>query len=59
MSPPGLVAGLSGQGTFSLGAGALQALSPEPLRRVAATAAKKTINADKDEIAAEAKTCAR
>jgi AsmA family/AsmA-like C-terminal region len=56
LSPPGLVAGLSGQGTFSLGAGALQALSPDPLRRVAATAAKKTIKADKDEIAAEAKS---
>ena len=56
LSPPGLVAGLSGQGTFSLGAGALQALSPDPLRRVAATAAKKTINADKDAIAAEAKS---
>ena len=56
LSPPGLVAGLSGQGTFSLGAGALQALSPDPLRRVAATAAKKTINADKDTIAAEAKS---
>jgi len=40
LSPPGLVAGLSGQGTFSLGAGALQALSPDPLRRVAAAAAK-------------------
>ena len=47
---------MSGQGTFSLGAGTLQALSPDPLRRVAATAAKKTINADKDEIAAEAKS---
>lgn len=56
LSPPGLVAGLSGQGTFSLGAGALQALSPDPLRRVAAAAAKKTINADKDTIAAEAKS---
>jgi hypothetical protein len=56
LSPPGLVAGLSGQGTFSLGAGALQALSPDPLRRVAATAAKKTINADKDMIAAEAQS---
>jgi hypothetical protein len=56
LSPPGLVAGLSGQGTFSLGAGALQKLSPDPLRRVAATAAKKTINADKDMIAAEAQS---
>ena len=56
LSPPGLVAGLSGQGTFSLGPGALQALSPDPLRRVAATAAKKAIKADKDEIAAQAKT---
>ncbi len=56
LSPPGLVAGLSGQGSFSLGAGALQALSPDPLRRVAATAAKKTIKADKDEIAAQAQS---
>lgn len=55
LSPPGLVAGLSGKGTLSLGPSALQALSPEPLRRVAATAAKKTIKADKDEIAAEAR----
>jgi hypothetical protein len=56
LSPPGLVAGLSGQGTFSLGAGVLEALSPDPLRRVAAAAAKKTIKVDKDEIAAEAKS---
>ena len=56
LSPPGLVAGLSGQGTLSLGAGALQALSPIRSRRVAATAAKKTIKADKEEIAAEAKS---
>jgi hypothetical protein len=56
LSPPGLVAGLSGQGTFTLGAGVLQALSPDPLRHVAATAAKKALTADKDEIAAEAKT---
>ncbi|HEU4476064.1 MAG TPA: AsmA-like C-terminal region-containing protein, partial [Methyloceanibacter sp.] len=54
LSPPGLVAGLSGEGTLALGAGALQSLSPEPLRRVAATAAKKSIKADKEEIAAEA-----
>jgi AsmA family/AsmA-like C-terminal region len=56
LSPPGLVAGLSGEGTLALGPGALHALSPDPLRRVAATAAKKTIHADKEEIAAEAKT---
>jgi AsmA-like C-terminal region/AsmA family len=54
LSPPGLVAGLSGEGNLALGAGALQSLSPEPLRRVAATAAKKTIKADREEIAAEA-----
>ena len=56
LSPPGLVAGLSGAGTLSLGAGTLLSLSPDPLRHVAATAAKKTINADKDQIAAEAKS---
>jgi hypothetical protein len=55
LSPPGLVAGLNGEGTLALGAGALQSLSPDPLRHVAATAAKKTIKADKDEIEAEAK----
>jgi hypothetical protein len=56
LSPPGLVAGLGGQGTLALGAGTLQALTPDPLRRVAATAAKKTVNADKDEIAAQAQS---
>ena len=56
LSPPGLIAGLSGKGTLALGAGAIQALSPDPLRRVAATAARKTIKIDKDEIAAEAKS---
>ncbi len=56
LSPPGVVAGLSGEGTLALGAGALQALSYAPLRGVAATAAKKTINADKDEIEAETKS---
>jgi uncharacterized protein involved in outer membrane biogenesis len=53
LSPPGLVAGLDGKGTLSLGAGALQTLSPEPLRKVALTAAKKTTKVDKEEIAAE------
>ena len=38
LSPPGLVAGLSGDGALFLDAGALQALSPEPLKRVAAEA---------------------
>jgi hypothetical protein len=55
LSPPGLVAGLSGEGTLVLGGGALQSLSSAPLRRVAATAANKTIDADKEEIAAEAR----
>jgi hypothetical protein len=55
LSPPGLVAGLSGEGTLALGGGALQSLSSAPLRRVAATAANKTISADKEEIAAEAR----
>jgi hypothetical protein len=55
LSPPGVVAGLSGEGTLSLGAGVLQALSSAPLRGVAATAARKTIKADKEEIEAETK----
>jgi uncharacterized protein involved in outer membrane biogenesis len=56
LSPPGLAAGLSGQGTLALGAGALEALSPEPLRKVALVAAKKTDKVDKEEIAAEMHT---
>ena len=55
LSPPGVVAGLSGQGTLSLGAGILQSLSSAPLRGVATLAGKKTIKVDKDEIEAEAK----
>jgi hypothetical protein len=50
-----VVAGLSGEGALSLGAGVLQSLSSAPLRGVAAAAAKKTIKADKEEIEAEAK----
>lgn len=56
LSPPGVVAGLGGEGTLILGAGALQSLSAAPLRGVAATAAKKTIKADKEEIEAETKS---
>lgn len=55
LSPPGLVAGLSGEGALSLGAGSLQALSAEPLRKVALTA-KKGVKADKEEIAQDART---
>ena len=55
LSAPGVVAGLSGEGTLTLGAGTLQSLSAAPLRGVAATAAKKTIKADKEEIEAEAR----
>jgi hypothetical protein len=55
LSPPGVVAGLSGEGTLTLGAGVLQSLSAAPLRGVAAAAAKKTIKADKEEIEAEAR----
>jgi hypothetical protein len=53
LSPPGVVAGLSGEGALTLGAGILQSLSAAPLRGVAAAAAKKTIKADKEEIEAE------
>jgi uncharacterized protein involved in outer membrane biogenesis len=56
LSPPGVVAGLSGEGTLTLGPGALQSFSAAPLRGVAATAAKKSIKADKEEIEAEAES---
>jgi AsmA family/AsmA-like C-terminal region len=55
LSPPGVVAGLSGEGALSLGAGILQSLSSAPLRGVAAMASQKTIKVDKEEIEAEAK----
>ncbi|MGA7455960.1 MAG: AsmA-like C-terminal region-containing protein, partial [Methyloceanibacter sp.] len=55
LSPPGVVAGLSGEGALSLGAGVLQSLSSAPLRGVAAMAGRKTIKVDKEEIEAEAK----
>jgi uncharacterized protein involved in outer membrane biogenesis len=56
LSPPGVVAGLSGQGALVLGPGSLQSLSASPLRNVAATAARKTIKADKEAIEAETKS---
>jgi hypothetical protein len=56
LSPPGLVAGLSGEGTLSLGPGALLALNPDPLRRVAMVASNKRIKVDRDQIAEEAQT---
>jgi hypothetical protein len=56
LSPPGLVAGLSGEGTLSLGPGALLALNPDPLRRVATVASNKRIKVDRDQIAEEART---
>jgi uncharacterized protein involved in outer membrane biogenesis len=53
LSPPGLVADLSGQGTLALEPGVLQTLSSDSLNRMAAEAAKgKKIKADKDQIAA-------
>jgi len=55
LSPPGVVAGLSGEGTLVLGAGRLQSFSVAPLRKVAATAANEAIKADKERIAAEAR----
>jgi hypothetical protein len=55
LSPPGVVAGLSGEGTLSLGAGILQSLSSAPLRGVATLAGNKTIKVDKDAIEAEAR----
>ncbi|MGC2409212.1 MAG: AsmA family protein [Methyloceanibacter sp.] len=57
LSPTGLVAGLNGEGTLFLDPGVLQALSPEPLRRVAIDAARtKKIKVDKDQIAAQARS---
>jgi uncharacterized protein involved in outer membrane biogenesis len=57
LSPPGLVAGLSGDGTLFLDPGALQALSPEPLKRVASEAGQsKKLKLDKDQIAARMRT---
>jgi uncharacterized protein involved in outer membrane biogenesis len=55
LSPPGVVAGLSGEGTLTLGPGTIQSFSAAPLRGVANAAAKKTIKADKKAIEAEAK----
>ena len=57
LSPPGLVAGLSGDGALFLDPGALQALSPEPLKRVAVEANRsKKLKLDKDQIAARMTT---
>jgi hypothetical protein len=57
LSPPGLVAGLSGEGALFLDPGALQALSPEPLKRVAVEVNRsKKLKLDKDEIAARMTT---
>ena len=59
LSPPGLVAGLSGDGALFLDPGALQALSPEPLKRVAVEANRsKKLKLDKDQIAARMTTLA-
>jgi uncharacterized protein involved in outer membrane biogenesis len=56
LSPPGLVAGLSGEGTLSLGPGAVLALNPDPLRRVAVVASNTRIKVDREQIAEEART---
>jgi len=56
LSPPGLVAGLSGEATLSLGPGAVLALNPDPLRRVAVVASNTRIKVDRDQIAEEART---
>ena len=55
LSPPGLVAGLSGQGTLSLGPGSVHPLSAEPLRQFAATTARKKTKVSKEQIAADAR----
>ncbi len=56
LSPPGLVAGLSGQGTLTLGPGVVQPLSGEPLSRFAATTARKTSKVSKERIAVDVLT---
>ena len=56
LSPPGLVTGLSGKGSLALGEGVLTAMTSEPLRKVAAKAAKTTIKATKAEIDADTET---
>lgn len=56
LSPPGLVAGLSGEGTLSLEPGVVQAMSKEPLQRVAVEAAKTKKLKDKEQIAAITRT---
>ena len=56
LSPPGIVAGLSGKGSLLLGDGTILGLSPKPLRAVAATAANTKIKATKAQIDADAET---
>src|SRR6476660_1800568 len=56
LSPPGLVAGLSGDGTLFLDPGALQTLSPEPLKRIAFDVKSKKLKPDKDQIAERMRT---
>ena len=55
LSPPGLVAGLGGEGNLSVEPGTLQAFNPVPLQRVAATA-KRNVKATKEQIAAQARS---
>lgn len=55
LSPPGIVAGLSGEGNLSLDPGTLQAFNPAPFQRVAATA-RRNAKATKEQIAAQAKS---
>jgi uncharacterized protein involved in outer membrane biogenesis len=56
LSPPGLVAGLSGEGALSLEPGVVQAMSKEPLQRVAVEAAKTKKLKDKEQITAITRT---
>ena len=55
LSPPGLVAGLSGEGALTLAAGTLQSFNPAPLQQVAASA-KKKVKATKEQIEAQARS---
>ena len=56
LSPPGLIAGLSGDGTLSLEPGVVQAMSQDPLQRVAVEAAKTKKFKDKGQITAITRT---
>ena len=54
LSPPGVVAGLEGEGVLGLGSGVLTTFTAEPLRQIAAKAARSNVQATKEQIDADA-----